>query len=150
MSHNQLVKRPAQSEHNEQATLVDWVLYQYRGDPTFLRPLFFSVPNGAYLGGRSPVTFQKLKKEGFLQGVADLLYLQARGPYNFLALELKTEKRRGEKRGGLSENQVEFREAAESGGGLYSVCYGADEAIEVFRSYMLKDPAPIGGIIYRL
>lgn len=125
-----------ESEHNIQASFVDWVLWEYRNDSTFIRPLFFAVPNGAYLGGKSPVTFAKLKKEGFLQGVADLLYLQPRGEWSYLALELKTPERKRSKDRGLSEAQTEFLSAVGLSGGLPLVCYGVDEAIEYFRDYM--------------
>jgi hypothetical protein len=124
------------SEHNEQSTFIDEVLYQYRNDPTFSRPLFFSVPNGAYLGGKSPATFARLKKEGFRNGVSDILYLQPRGAYAYLALELKTIERRGQKNGGLSDDQREFIETARSVGALAVVCYGSTEAFEAFNQYM--------------
>lgn len=126
----------SESEHNIQAAFVDSVLWEYRNNPTFIRPLFFAVPNGAFLGGKSPVTFMRLKKEGFLQGVADLLYLQPRGEYAYLALELKTESRRRAKDGGLSENQMDFLQSAAMAGGRTLVAYGLDEAIEAFRDYM--------------
>lgn len=131
-----MVKINDDSEHNIQSAFVDWVLWQYRNDPTFFRPLFFAVPNGAFLGGRSPVTFQKLKREGFQQGVADLLYLQPRGEWSYLALELKTPKRKREKGRGLSDEQEEFLNAVGLAGGLPSVCYGLEEAIETFSLYM--------------
>jgi hypothetical protein len=137
------MKIPPMSEHNIQASFVDSVLWQYKSDPTFLRPLFFAVPNGAYLGGRSPVTFAKLKREGFLQGVADILYLQPRGVWSFMAIELKTEKRKREKDRGLSVDQVSFLDAVSEAGGLPSVCYGVDEAIEAFTLYMSRPPREI-------
>ena len=135
-----------ESEHNIQASFVDWVLWTYGRDETFIRPLFFAVPNGAYLGGKSPVTFMKLKKEGFLQGVADLLYLQPRGPWSYLALELKTEKRKRARDRGLSEDQVSFLESVSEVGGLPVVTYGLDEAIEAFTKYMSHRPRIILGV----
>lgn len=123
-------------EHNIQAAFVDWVLWEYMRDPTFIRKVFFSPPNGAYLGGKSPATFQKLKKEGFEDGVSDILYLQPRGEWAYLTLEFKIEERRNRKRGGLSEDQEEFLSAVDLAGGLPLVCYGLDEAIEYFRDYM--------------
>lgn len=132
------------SEHNIQASFVDWVLWEYRHDSSFIRPLFFAVPNGAYLGGKSPVTFAKLKREGFLQGVSDILYLQPRGVWSIHAIELKTEKRKREKGGGLSDHQREFLDAVGDAGGLPSVCYGLDEAIETFQQYMRSRARIIG------
>jgi len=124
------------SEHSEQATFIDAVLYLYRNDSTFIRPLLFSVPNGAFLGGRSALQYAKLKKEGFVNGVSDLLYLQPRGPYHYLALEMKTEGRRREREGGLSPDQLEFIQSVSMAGGFPVVCYGAEEAIASFANYM--------------
>lgn len=128
------------SEHNEQAVFIEEVLYRYRNDSTFIRPLFFSVPNGAYLGGKSELQYQKLKKEGFVNGVSDVLYLDPRGEYSYLTLEMKTDRRRRERGGGLSEDQVAFMEAVKTAGGLAVVCYGAEEAIEAFARYMDLEP----------
>lgn len=142
-----------ESEHNIQASFIDWALYQYRHDETFLRPLFFAVPNGAYLGGRSPATFAKLKREGFVNGVSDILYLQPRGGYSFMALELKTPERKRQKGRGLSDDQKIFLDAVSEAGGLPSLCYGTDEAIEAFSLYMsLKtryDTIPAPGLLFK-
>lgn len=127
-------------EHNEQATFVDYVLWTYLHRADFVRGLFFAVPNGAWLGGRGSSVMNKMKKEGFLPGVSDILYLQARGDqYTFLAIEMKTEERRNEKNGGLSDEQSAFIAAANADGGMAGVCYGADEAIKIFDEYMLMD-----------
>lgn len=61
-----------------------------------------------------------------------------------MAIELKTEGRRGEKDGGLSEDQRTFLDAVSLAGGLPSVCYGAEEALEAFGLYMSL-PAKIVG-----
>src|ERR1044072_1693860 len=131
------------SEHDEQANFIQETFYKYRNDETFIRELFFSVPNGAFLGGRSAAQFMKLEREGFRKGVSDVLYLQARGKYHYLALEMKTKGRRREKDGGLSLEQVGFNLAVSMAGGLSFVCYGADEASEAFDRYMSLEP---GGV----
>lgn len=138
-----------QLEHNIQASFVDSVLWQYKSDPTFLRPLFFAVPNGAFLGGYNrPAVFAKLKKEGVYPGVADMLYLQPRGVWSFMAIELKTEKRKREKGRGVSEEQKIFLDAVSEARGLPSVCYGVDEALEAFSLYMSLDPRSPASIAY--
>lgn len=124
------------SEHNEQATFIDHVLWTYRNREDFIRNLFFAVPNGAWLGGRAKNVMNKLKGEGFLPGVSDLLYLQPRGTYPYLAIEMKSPSRRNHKDGGLEESQIAFLKAANDAGALALVCYGADEAIERFDNYM--------------
>lgn len=123
------------SEHQEQSTFVDYVLFAYMHDPTFRRRLFFAVPNGAALmsGGRGA---RILKREGMTNGVADICYLQPRGPYNGLAIEMKVPGREGEKNGGLSEEQLEFKEQAAEAGICVDTCYGAEHAIQVFDTYM--------------
>jgi hypothetical protein len=134
------VIRVKASEHNEQAVFVDTVLYTYRLDPTFLRPLFFAVPNGAFLGGNRFAGIEKLKREGFLPGVSDILYLQPRGGFAYLAIEMKTIEKEGRKDGGLREEQREFLEAVKQAGGFGVVCYGAEQAIEIFGAYMTRAP----------
>lgn len=124
------------SEHTEQVAFVQYVLMQYRTRDDFIRPLFFAVPNGAWLGGKGFAVMNKLKAEGLTPGVADLLYLQPRGGYACLAIEMKTEKRINEKEGGLSAEQHTFLQAVLSAGGLSEVCYNAQEAIHAFDQYM--------------
>lgn len=139
--------RLIQSEHNIQAAFVDSVLWEYKNDPTFIRPLFFSPPNGAYLGGRNrSAVFRKLQGEGFKNGVSDILYLQARGDFSSLAMEFKVPSRRREERGGLSEDQFEFLEAVAQGGGAPFLVYSVDEALASFAWYMNLDPHPARSI----
>lgn len=130
------VKKPKLSEHQEQALFFESILYSYRLEPTFSRLLFFSVPNGAYLGGNRFAMMDKLKREGFLPGVSDILYLQPRGGFVYLSIEMKTPDRRGHKDGGLSIDQINFLEAAKIAGAQAFVCYGHEEAIEAFNFYM--------------
>jgi hypothetical protein len=75
-----IANAPKSREHNEQATFIDHVLWTYRNREDFNRGVFFAVPNGAWLGGRAKNVMNKLKGEGFLPGVFDILYLQPREP----------------------------------------------------------------------
>lgn len=124
------------SEHTDQAAFVQYVLLTYRNRPDFTRSLFFAVPNGAWLGGKAPAVMNKMKQEGFLPGVADLLYLQPRGGHIFLAIEMKTMERRNQKNGGMSDDQTIFQAIALAAGALAITCYGPDEAMRVFDDYM--------------
>lgn len=124
------------SEHDEQAAFIGAVVATYRLRDDFIRPLFFSVPNGAVLGGNRFALANKLKNEGMYPGVADVLYLQPRGDYAFFAAEMKTEKRRNERNGGLSDEQTDWLRAAHRVGAYAVVCYSADEAINEFSHYM--------------
>lgn len=128
------------SEHDDQTAFVQYVRIAYSARADFLPLLFFAVPNGVKLGGRNTAAMmQKLKAEGFTTGVADVLYLQPRGGYPFLAIELKTEKRRNEKNGGLSPDQQQWLQQARAAGGMVYVCYGFDEARDAFDEYMRED-----------
>lgn len=128
------------NEHIEQATFVHTVLLQYRLRADFLRPLFFSTLSGAWIAGSSRVAkgalIAKYKSEGWVNGVADLLYLQPRGEYAFLALEMKTPARAKEKHGGASEEQLEWLKAARAAGAMAEICHGSEYAFEVFSKYM--------------
>ena len=128
------------SEHEEQALFVEAVKRIYANRDDFIPVLMFAPPNGAWLGGANPYALMnKLKAEGFQSGVADLIYLQPRGPYNCLAIEFKAIDKREEKNGGLSEKQMEFLEQLNAAGGCADVCYGAEHALEVFAAYMAEE-----------
>jgi hypothetical protein len=125
------------SEHEEQAAFFTLVLLKYQQDPSFARMLFFSVPNGAWLGGSRPQrVMEKMKAEGFTPGVSDILYLQPRGPYAYLAIEMKRADKRKRKSGGLRDDQIEFMKAAKQVGAMTIVCYCAEDALLIFDTYM--------------
>jgi len=131
------------TEHNEQAALVSTVRITYQHRKDFLPALFFATMSGAWIGGSSrggkAALINKYKSEGWVNGVADLLYLQPRGPYAFLAIEMKTPTRRGEKFGGASEDQIEWLQSAKRAGALAVICYGAEHAWDVFSDYMAME-----------
>lgn len=89
--------------------------------------VFFSVPNGGY---RNTVEAARLKAEGALAGVADLLLLVSSGKYNCLAIEMKTEK------GRQSERQKEFQKNLTDLGGLYVVCRSFDDFKQTIDDYL--------------
>ena len=128
------------SEHTAQAAFITEILYIYRNDDSFIRPLFFSVPNGAVLGGNRFALAAKLKSEGMVSGVADILYLQPRGDHSFFALEMKKEERKREKNGGLSGEQEHWLRSAQRVGAYIAVCYNTDESVKEFTHYMGLEP----------
>jgi hypothetical protein len=89
----------------------------------------------------------KLKREGFVPGVSDTVFLSGRGGYLGLVLEFKTEARRNEKDGGLSESQAEFLRAAKMEGCKAEVAYGAEHGIEIVSNYLSLDKTQ--DIIYK-
>ncbi len=78
----------------------------------------------------------KFKAEGLKPGVSDILYLQPRGTYAYLAIEMKAQDRRNQKDGGVSLEQYEFLEEVEKNGGMALCCYSCDEALDAFYNYM--------------
>ena len=108
-------KKPSDEEHSTQAACVAW----FRGEHQALAKLLFAVPNG---GGRSKAQGGKLKAEGVLRGVADLLLLVPAGDYHGLCIEMKREKgSRWEK------EQREWKEIVEAQGYKYIICHNQKE-----------------------
>lgn len=129
----------APSEHNEQSSFFDWLtVFKLREFPE-IHPLFFAVPNGAHLAGdvrQRAAKMNMMKKEGFTPGVADTVFLSGRGGYLGLVMEFKTEERKVEKNGGLSENQLEFLNSARMEGLQATCAYGAEDAIDITCKYL--------------
>jgi hypothetical protein len=127
------------SEHQEQSDFFNYLdLFKLREHPE-LHPLYFAVPNGVHLAGgakQRAAMMNKLKREGFMPGAADTVFLSGRGGYLGMVMEFKTPERKTEKDGGLSENQMEFLRAAKSEGYLAKVAYGADEGIAIANQYL--------------
>ncbi len=113
------------SEHDEQAAVVHYLQIKYPD------ALFWATPNGAGLsgGGRS---MNKLKAEGFLPGVSDLIIFEPRGGYSALFVEMK----KANGGNGASDNQLWFIREVEARGALGVVSNGADEAIAFIDEYL--------------
>lgn len=128
------------TEHDEQKDFINEVHLKYGNCANFVEELLFSVPNGMWLGGDNKFALMaKFKAEGFRKGVADLIYLQPRGEYNCLAIEMKAKHMRNVARA-VTEDQAAFLAAVNGNGGLGEVCYGAEEAIGIFDLYMAMEP----------
>lgn len=80
-------KRPSEEEHRIQCECVKYFALQYPS----LRGRLFAVPNG---GRRDEKTAAKLKAEGVVAGVADLILLKSNRDYGALLIEMKTLKGR--------------------------------------------------------
>jgi hypothetical protein len=129
-----VARAPRVSEHDEQVNFLREVALRYGNRADFIGALLFAVPNGAWFGGKNPwALYAKFRAEGFKKGVADLLYLQPRGEYAYLAIEMKaTDKTEAD----VSDEQRDFLAAVNAAGGTGDVCYGADEAMKIFSWYM--------------
>lgn len=129
---------PKASEHNEQSEFFDWLPENYPGT----QPLFFAVPNGAHLAGdksQRARQMEMLKSEGFTPGVSDTLFLSGHGGYFGLALEFKTQDRKGEKYGGLTDGQRAFLKSVRREGYQSAVAYGAEDAEQIAGNYLRQN-----------
>ncbi len=116
-----------ESEHDLQKACVDWFRYQYAG----LWQRLFAVPNG---GLRNRVTAARMKAEGVLPGVADLILLVPRHGFGALLIEMKT------KAGRQSPEQTAWQTQVTSGGEYrYVVCRSLDGFIDEVRRYLRED-----------
>ncbi len=117
-------KRPSQEEHNIQCACVRWFGLQYPN----LKNRLFAVPNG---GRRDQVTATKLKAEGVVAGVADLILLKRNRDYGALLIEMKTST------GRQSESQKKWQSSLCSEGEYkYVVCRSVDDFIREVNDYL--------------
>lgn len=117
--------KPRDEEHRLQSACVRWYRLQY---PKMKHNLF-SVPNG---GKRDAVTGAKLKEEGALAGVADLILLKSNRFYGALLVEMKT------KSGRQSESQKDWQQRITNDGYKYVVIRSLEQFQQEVNQY-LKD-----------
>lgn len=118
-------RKPRNEEHRLQSACVRWYRLQY---PKMKHNLF-SVPNG---GKRDAVTGAKLKEEGALAGVADLILLKSNRFYGALLIEMKT------KTGHQSDTQKQWEEKITADGYKYIVVRSLEDFQREVNKY-LKD-----------
>jgi hypothetical protein len=88
----------------------------------------FAVPNG---GKRDATTAAKLKAEGVVPGVADLILLKSNRQFGALLIEMKTEK------GRQRESQKKWQEIVTSDGEYkYVVCHSLEEFKKEIEEYI--------------
>lgn len=117
-------KRPSEVEHRIQQACVRWFNLQY----PYLRGRLFAVPNG---GRRDVVTGAKLKAEGVVAGVADLILLVTNKAHGALLIEMK-------KPGGIqSAAQRQWQEIVTRGGEYkYVICRSIYDFMREIREYL--------------
>ena len=91
------------------------------------------MPNG---GARDVVTGARLKAEGVLPGVADLLLLVPADGWHGAAIEMKTQK------GRPSATQLAWGDAVRRAGYAYFVCHSAQEFVETINEYVSNGNHP--------
>lgn len=118
-------RRNADEEHRLQCACVQW----FRAQHPKYRHNLFAVPNG---GRRDKVTGAKLKAEGVLAGVADLILLKSNASHGALLIEMKTGS------GKQSEVQGRWQRAIEKDGYKYVLCRSLEDFMREINAY-LKD-----------
>ena len=116
-------KPPSDEEHQRQVACVNWFRLQYPK----LRNILFAIPNG---GRRDAVIGAKLKEEGVVAGVADLILLKRNRQYGALCVEMKN------KSGSQSETQKKWQKEAEATGNKYVVCRSLDDFMKEVTEYL--------------
>ena len=117
-------------EGDEQASLVKWFRLQYRS----IAYCLFSIPNGSVLAGdkiKRAKQMNRLKSEGFVNGVSDLFLMQSNSKYHGLFIEMK--KSSG---GKVSDDQKEFLRKATEQGYQAVVCKGFEQAKHTIIEYL--------------
>lgn len=93
-----------------------------------------AIPNG---GSRHVAEATKMVAGGLRKGVLDIFLPYAiPQKYHGLYLEMKIEKRRNEKNGGLTDEQIEFIDFATEANYACHVCYSWIEARDVILKYL--------------
>ena len=117
-------KAPSDEEHCIQQSCVRWFNFEYPK----LRGRLFAVPNG---GRRDAVTGARLKAEGVVHGVSDLILLKSNSRYGALLIEMKTPK------GRQSEHQRWWQSViCDKDEYKYVVCRSLDDFMREVRSYL--------------
>ena len=116
-------KKPVDLEHQIQCACIDWFRLAYPK----LQSLLFAVPNG---GRRDKVTGGKLKAEGALAGIADLILLIPRNGYASLCIEMKTPN------GTQRDSQKLWQKEVEAVGNKYVICRSLDDFIREIKEYL--------------
>lgn len=120
-------KRPADEEHRLQCSCVRWFSLQYPK----LHGRLFAVPNG---GRRDQITASKLKAEGVIAGVADLILLKSNRDYGALLIEMKTSS------GRQSEMQKQWQnKLCAEGEYKYVVCRSLDDFTREVNDYLRNE-----------
>lgn len=129
--------------HKIQVGIVDWYDLVH-GDE-----LLIAIPNGdardrkTVIRNGKQITFspagKRLKKEGARAGVFDLFLAKPdwNGPvFHGLWVEVKRPDQRNHKNGGLSPEQVKFRDRAQMKGYRCEVVYTTQDGIDVISRYL--------------
>lgn len=125
------------SEDGNQAALFCWAAANIVQYPQL--KYLFAIPNG---GSRHIAEATKMVATGLRKGVPDIFLpsegftLTQNNRYFGCFIEMKTEKRRKHKNGGLEDDQIEWIEALQKAGYCCKVCYNWIEARDTLIAYL--------------
>ena len=119
------------TEDQEQITVMSWA-HRVKFKDGRLSDYLFHIPNG---GSRNIIEATKLKKMGVKAGVPDLQLIVPNGLVHGLWIELKA------KKGTLQPSQKIMIQRLEAQGYMCKVCFGADEAINEIKKYLMLEAA---------
>lgn len=122
-------KQKKKQKHNDEKHRIQCACVKYFNlKYPKLKGRLFAVPNG---GRRDAVTAAKLKAEGVIAGIADLILLKSNRDYGALLIEMKTPV------GRQSDSQKEWQKIiCENGEYKYVVCRSLDDFIREVDSYL--------------
>lgn len=107
---------------------------------------FHAIPNGGARGDNKKAAMirgAQLKATGVKAGVADTFLPWPNAGYHGLYIEMKVRskkpKREGSK-GGMSDEQIQFRDWCQKNGYGFATCYGWEEARGIIKSYVEYSP----------
>ena len=119
-------RKPRDLEHKLQAACVRWYRLKY---PKMKHNLF-AVPNGSK---RDVIIGAKLKEEGVLAGVADLILLKSNRFYGALLIEMKTPE------GRQSDTQKEWQQKITNDGFKYVIIRSLEDFQREVKLYLEDD-----------
>jgi hypothetical protein len=124
------------SEDGEQAALFAWAAQNLEWYPQL--KWLHAIPNG---GDRHVATAAKMVATGLRSGIWDIflplpIQTEWAKQYAGLYIEMKHKKYKTHRNGGLTAEQVEFRDYAFSVGYFTAVCYSWEEAKDILIRYI--------------
>jgi hypothetical protein len=124
----------AGSESQEQASLMSW--WQIEGHRLAPNAVLAAIPNG---GARSAITGARLKREGVVKGMPDLILCCARSGRHALFIEMKR------RNGRVSEAQRDLFPLLEAQGYGVAICRGWISAMDTIKAYLAGNWEPSRG-----